>query len=180
MSTDTTYTPDSLTTPEVIANPYPAYAQIRPHSPVQFTFLPAGAIPGREEPLLSWGLLRYADVYFVLRNHEVFSSVTPTLANACIYPRLALITDDPPRHSRLRRLVNQTFTTRRLEALQPWISQVANNLLDDVGADETDMMESFAIPLPIAVIARLMGIPQSEYLTFRRWSEAVLAVVGMP
>jgi cytochrome P450 len=60
---DTLFTPDQLSTPEVIANPYPAYRQLREGSPVNYVFIPAGALPSLEEPIRAWAFLKYADVY---------------------------------------------------------------------------------------------------------------------
>src|SRR3972149_4245951 len=62
----------------------------------------------------------------------------------------------------------------------PWITSVANELLDEMGTAETDIMQSYTIPLPVKVIARLLGIPGEEYMTFKRWSDALLAVTSLP
>ena len=88
-----------------------------------------------------------------------------------------LIQDDPPRHTRFRRLVNKAFTLRRIEALEPWMTEIANALLDDSGGGEVDFVESYTIPLPVKVIARLLGIPGEDYLIFKRWSDAFLSTV---
>src|SRR4029453_1004055 len=88
--------------------------------------------------------------------------------------------DDPPRHTHLRRLVNKTFTLKRIEALTPWITSVVTELLDEIGTIETDMVPSYTIPLPVKVIARLLGIPGEDYLTFKRWSDAFMAARSMP
>jgi cytochrome P450 len=108
--------PDQLSTPEVIANPYPAYRQLRGRSPVNYVFIAAGALPGVEEPIRAWAFLKYEDVYNALRDPESFSSIRPAKW-AKIWPPLLLIEDDPPRHTRFRRLVNKAFTMRRIEAL---------------------------------------------------------------
>jgi cytochrome P450 len=77
--------------------------------------------------------MKYADVYNALRDHESFSSARNSLVERGIFPRLVLITDDPPRHTRFRRLVNKAFTLKRSEPLEPWIATVANELLDEMG-----------------------------------------------
>ena len=89
-----------------------------------------------------------------------------------------LIQDDPPRHTRFRRIVNKAFTLKRVEALEPWITKIANELLDQIKHRETDMVDAFTVPLPMRVIARLMGIPEEDYATFKRWSDAFLSTVG--
>jgi cytochrome P450 len=95
---------------------------------------------------------------------------------------MVLLQDDPPRHTRLRRLVNKAFTLKRVEALEPWIAGIANELLDDMGeneANETDIVSSYTIPLPVKVIARLLGIPGEDYQTFKRWSDAFISATAM-
>lgn len=180
METEIHFTPDSLVTPDVLADPYPAYDALRPRSPFRYPYLPAGIAPGMTEPVMAWALLRHEDVYHALRDHETFSSERSPLVERGLSPRLTLLFDDPPRHSRLRRLINHAFTTRRIEALEPWMNGIVEELLDDLGEGEVEIMQSFAIPLPMKVIARLLGIPQSEYRTFRTWSEAFVSTIAMP
>ena len=171
-------TADQLSTPEVIANPYPCYHELREQSPLHYEFLPAGAVSGMKEPVLAWALMRYADVYGALRNHETFAS-NHSLAGKVV-PRLALIHDDPPRHTRFRHLVNKAFTLKRVEALKPWISTVVNELVDEMAmSTETELMHAYAIPLPVKVIARMLGIPGEDYVRFKLWSDTFLAFSSM-
>ncbi len=172
---ETVIVPDQLSTPEVIADPYPAYRQLRDRSPVNYVFIPAGALPGVEEPIRAWALLKYDDVYSALRDPEAFSSVRPAKW-AKIWPPLVLIEDDPPRHTRFRRLVNKAFTMRRIEALTPWITAIASELLDQLGPGENDLVQSYTVPLPVSVIARMLGIPGGEHDRFKRWSAAFLSL----
>ena len=175
---DTMISPDNLSTREVIANPYPAYQQLRDRSPFNYVDLPAGTVPGIEGPITSWALMKYPDVYGVLRDHERFSSARNPLVGKA-FPPLVLILDDPPRHTRFRRLVNKTFTLKRIEALSPWITSVANELLDEAGRGEIEIVERYTIPLPVKVIARLLGIPGEDYETFKQWSDAFLSLASM-
>lgn len=175
---DTIITPDDLSTREVIVDPYPAYRQLRDRSPFNYLDLPAGTVPGIEGPLRAWALMRHADVYSALRDHERFSSANNPLVGKA-FPPLVLILDDPPRHTRFRRLVNKTFTLRRIEALTPWITSVANELLDEAGRGEIEIVERYTIPLPVMVIARLLGISGDDYETFKHWSDAFLSLVSM-
>ena len=177
MSTTPVITADQLSTPEVIANPYPYYHELREQSPVNYIFLQAGAVAGIDEPIRSWALMKYEDVYGALRDHETFAS-RHSLAGK-LAPRLALIQDDPPRHTRFRRLVNKAFTQKRVEALTPWIASVAAELLDDMGTAEVDLMHSYAVPLPVKVIARMLGIPGEDFVTLKRWSDTFLAFSSM-
>ena len=171
-------TPDQLSAQDLMADPYPVYRALRERSPFNYVDLPAGLIPGIDEPLRAWAFLKYDDVYNALRDPETFSSVrAPAWSKA--WPPLVLLEDDPPRHTRFRRLVNQAFTMRRIQELTPWIESVADELLDTIGPAEADVVQSYTIPLPMKVIARLLGIPGEEYVTFRSWSRAFLATASM-
>jgi cytochrome P450 len=85
---------------------------------------------------------------------------------------------DPPDHSRLRRLVQQAFTPRRVAALEPWIRRLARDLIAAFPAfpasGEVDLVAAFAAPLPVTVIGELLGIPAGERADFRRWVDAYL------
>jgi cytochrome P450 len=174
------FTPESLVTPDVRADPYPAYRQLRPQSPFLYPYLPAGLAPGQDDPVMAWALLRHADVDRAARDHETFRSGRSPMVEQGLSPHLTLLFDDPPRHLRLRRLVNYAFTARRVEALEPWIARVAAELLDGLGPGEVEMMERFAVPLPMMVIARLLGVPEDEYRTFRTWSQVFLSTITIP
>lgn len=178
MSVMPVITADQLSTPDVIANPYPYYRELRRHTPLDYMFLPAGTVAGIDEPIRAWALMKYGDVYGALRDHDTFASGRNPLAGK-IAPRLALIQDDPPRHTRFRRLVNRAFTLKRIEALTPWITEVAHELLAAMTSPETDVIQSYAIPLPVKVIARLLGIPGEDYRALKRWSDAFLAFSSM-
>ena len=162
----------------MISDPYRAYSALREQTPFHYVDLPAGSVPGIEGPIHSWALMRYTDVYSVLRDHERFSSANNPLVGKA-FPPLVLILDDPPRHTRFRRLVNKTFTLKRIEALTPWITAVANELLDQAGEGESEIVERYTIPLPVKVIARLLGIPGEDYETFKQWSDAFLSLLSM-
>jgi hypothetical protein len=179
MSDTTVFTPEQFWMPGFIANPYPTYHHLRDKSPLNYIQLPVGVVSGINESIRAWALLKYEDVYRALRDHETFAAGQDPLAGKA-FPRLTLLHDDPPRHTHLRRLVNKTFTLKRIEALTPWIISVVNELLDEIGTTETDVVLSYTIPLPVKVIARLLGIPGEEYLTFKRWSDALMAASSMP
>jgi cytochrome P450 len=179
METTPVLSPDQLNSPTAIANPYPFYRQLRDQSPVNYIHLPGGIFPGIDEPVRAWALMRYDDVYGALRDHDTFSSERNPLIEKGFFPPLVLITNDPPRHTRFRRLVNKAFTLKRIEILGPWIASIANGLLDEIGVGEVDIVQSYTIPLPVKVIARLLGIPGEEYVTFKRWSDASLSVTSM-
>ena len=164
------------------ANPYPTYAALRDQSPLHCR----AAANGKSA---LWFITRYADVAALLRDHKRFvKNVTNTLSPAQqaqlppTPPLLRLLGNhmlnlDPPDHTRLRALVNKAFTAQIVTQLQPRIQQVADELLDRVhaqghGYGRMDLIEDFAFPLPMIVIAELLGIPPKDRLRFRHWSTA--------
>jgi cytochrome P450 family 109 len=179
MELSSNFSPDDLNSPAAIADPYPFYCHLREQSPVKYIHLRGGVFPGIDEPVRAWALMKYKDVYGALRDHDTFSSARHPLIEKGVVPPLVLVNDDPPRHSRLRRLVNKAFTLKRIETLEPWITGVATELLDEIGTEEVDTIQSYAIPLPVKVIARLLGIPGEEYVTFKRWSDATASITAI-
>jgi cytochrome P450 len=84
---------------------------------------------------------------------------------------------DPPRHRKLRGLVSQAFTPRMVAGLEPRIAEVTTELLDATGGGERlDLIESLAYPLPVIVIAELLGIPSTDRPTFRRWADTLTCI----
>ncbi|MCY3883239.1 MAG: cytochrome P450 [Chloroflexi bacterium] len=161
-----TATPTTLMTPECNANPYPEYARLRAQSPIRI---------GPEDEGL-WALLRYEDVYGALQDHATFSSQRQTRQTSESGMRLVLLNDDPPRHTRFRRLVNKAFTPRRIRELEPWLESVVEELLRDVDGGELEVVENYTMPLPVMAIAELLGIPREEYQTFKEWTDISLGI----
>jgi cytochrome P450 len=172
-STATTagFDPSAFLQPGTWANPYPVYRALRDRSPVLVTS------PEHPEQGI-WVLLRYEDVYGALRDHATFSSDISDPNPAAEMSKLVLLQDDPPRHTRLRRLVNRGFTPRRVAEMAPWVGAIVDELVSGIGEDEVDFVAAHAIPLPVRVIARLLGIPGEDYLTFKRGSDAFMANGG--
>ena len=163
METSPVITPDQLMTPAVFADPYPVYQQLRAQSPVSY-FVPAGTIPGFDDPVQPWALMRYDDVYGALRDHQTFSSEDPRAGR--FGPKLVLIQDDPPRHTRFRRLVNKAFTARTINNLRPFIRATAERLAERLASKEAcEFIEDFANPMPLAVMCELLGVPPEDYDT---------------
>jgi len=158
-------------TPEIRRDPYPTYQSLRQHQPVLFA-----------PDLGIWSAFRYDDVKTVLSNHALFSSQygQPPAPDAGVAAQVrgqsALITTDPPRHTQLRSLVNRAFTPRAVAALEPRIEAIANELLDKVmGTGEIDLVQDFSYPLPVIVIAEMLGIPAKDREQFKHWSDEVVA-----
>ncbi len=155
--------------PEFRANPYPHYAALYNGAPSKLTFGPVTlALVGR-----------YGDVTAVLRDHEHFSSVGPPPPPTAYQGRFVgasnMLGSDPPRHSRLRRLVSRDFTPRRIRELEPHIRQIASDLLDQVEAKgEFELMADFANVLPVKVIAHMLGVPPELNATFKKWSDTLI------
>ncbi len=166
-----TATATTLMTPECNANPYPEYDRLRAQSPIYY---------GNEDmhggPGAMWGLLRYEDVYGALADHETFSSVQTGGQSSGSGMRLVLLNDDPPRHTRFRKLVNKAFTPRRIRELEPWLQTVVNELLEEVRGGEMEVVQNYTMPLPVMAIAELLGIPREEYQTFKQWTDDALGV----
>jgi cytochrome P450 len=170
--------PDVLGTPEGIENPYPAYLAFRGPEPVRYLRLRPGALTGRTEPLYSWALLRHADVLAALRDTATVSSNSPAVMKTV--PKMALLHDDAPHHTRMRRLVSKAFSPQRIASLADWVGQISRELIDNLGSGTQEFMAAYAVPQPMRVIAGLLGVPEKDYPSFKRWSEAVVAYAGIP
>jgi cytochrome P450 len=172
------FDPDDLVTAGVVADPYPAYRALRGRTPIRYLYIPDGALPQCPDRMQAWAVMTYDDVRRVLQDHESFSSRRPLAGR--LMPRLVLLQDDPPRQAWLRGLVRDEFAPDRVARFEPGIARLADQLLDRVDGQETDFISAFAAPLPIRIIARLMGIPEKEHRTLRRWSDMALSVLSVP
>jgi cytochrome P450 len=136
-----------------------------------------------DEQYNAWHLFRYADVLRAMTEHATFSS-DPRLAMgwdpAAEEPILSsILRMDPPRHRQLRSLATQAFTPRVVAQLAPRIVTITNELLDKVPmTGEMDVVRDLAYPLPVTVIAELLGIPSEMRADFKRWSDALVSDEG--
>jgi cytochrome P450 len=106
-----------------------------------------------------------------LADPERFSSNVRASDNP-VFRDSPLIFDDPPRHTQIRRIMTKAFTPRRVAEAEPWIRAIADRLLDDLGgAGALDFQLGYCDPLPVLVIARMMGIPTDRTRDFKKWSE---------
>jgi cytochrome P450 len=129
-----------------------------------------------------WHVFRYADVARALSEHATFSSDDRRMAQFEGYEGggdpigSSIIRMDPPRHRQLRNLVSQAFTPRMVAQLEPRITAITNDLLDAMSATgQMDVVRDLAYPLPVTVIAELLGIPAELREDFKRWSDALVA-----
>ncbi|MFJ7417602.1 cytochrome P450 [Streptomyces uncialis] len=132
----------------------------------------------------AWLVTRYADARLVLGDQR-FSRAA---AAARDEPRQSegradggILSMDPPDHTRLRSLVAGAFTARRAEKLRPQVRELTTGLLDDLEAagPPADLVDRFALPLPVAVICRLLGVPTEDRPRFRVWSDAALSTSSL-
>ena len=148
--------------PQTLHNPYPHYEIWRSEMPIWWA-----------DDVQAWILSRYEDVRAVLKNPAGFSSAAMGEGEQRAIA-LPLLSDDPPRHTQLRAIVNKAFTSRTLKQMETEVATLVDDLLDDIAGDPTvDISEAFTIPLPIYIIARLMGIPEDRKDDFKRWSDAL-------
>jgi len=161
----------NLLDPDLHANPYPYYAAIQETSAVCIV-----------EPFGFFGVTRYDDVVAVLKRPEIFSSRAMTSMLGDLNPvpdALTLIATDPPVHTRLRTLVNRAFTPRAIAALEPRIRTLTRAALDRMSpAQPFELISELGIPLPVTVIAELLGIPPEDQRDFKRWSDDIVQAVG--
>lgn len=135
----------------------------------------------------AWLVLRHADVSTVLREPARFSSQWPGRVpgqqipdDVAVTMRASMLFADPPLHTRLRGLVSRAFTPRTVEALRPKVAAYAHHLLDAMKpGEEVDFVDAFAAPLPVEVIAEMLGVPGDDREQFMRWSDAS-ALVAAP
>ncbi|KYF63180.1 cytochrome P450 [Sorangium cellulosum] len=127
-----------------------------------------------------WQLFGHADIFRVLSDPATFSSdmskFIPPQADFELFSRGNFVRMDPPMHRKLRDLVSQAFTPRMVSGLAPRIAALTSELLDGVGdAERFDLVGSLAYPLPVIVIAELLGIPVADRESFRRWADSLLS-----
>lgn len=133
----------------------------------------------------AWLATRYADVKLVLGDRRFSRTAAIGRDAPRVYPMppsANLLTMDPPEHSRLRTLLSKAFTHRRVETLRPWIRELADALIVELLAHGTpvDLVEHFAVPLPVAVICELLGVPAADRGRFRVWTDTMMSTTDRP
>ena len=140
-------------------------------------------MPGRVEPYQHgfWVISRYEDVVAISRNHELFSSERGSAVNADMPPeelalfKQQLIHMDPPRHTKLRKLVNRGFTPRMIAKLESHVCDHARDIVDKVARKgECDFVTAVAAELPLLVIAELLGVPIEDRWKLFHWSNRLI------
>lgn len=172
--------PFDPTSPDFKHDPYPIYAEMRANTPIFY-----------DDALRMWVVARHEDVSALLRDRRLGRSIEHVKSRAELglpprdpryapFDRLSensMFDKEPPDHTRLRGLVHKAFTPRRIEGLRERIQTTADALLDAAAArDSIDLLEDFAVPLPVAVIAELLGVPDADRHKLRPWSADIVAM----
>jgi cytochrome P450 len=166
-----------LLDPDVLADPYPLYAQLREESPVLW-----------DRFLHAWVLTRYDDVVEVLGRFGAECTPSPDRLAELGMQRLAPVAEimvkqmlfmDSPQHRRVRGLASHAFTARRVEKLREHIRNIADGLIDRViEYGEMDLMSDFAGPLPAIVSAEMLGLPTQDHEQLKEWSQTFAQILG--
>ena len=159
--------------PDIIADPYPALNVLREQQPVCWN-----------ETIKSWCITRYEDIAQACRDARFSSdrirpfleyqrrAAQPLLKELGECISLWMVFNDPPTHTRLRKLTQKVFTRKAVEALRPAIERLVNQLIDQVSERTSmDFVRDFAYPLPALVIADMLGVPREHVGDLKRWSD---------
>ncbi|WP_405818110.1 cytochrome P450 [Streptomyces sp. NBC_01390] len=170
---------DPTKDPRFLHDPYPTYTAMRSACPVQ-------AVPTGSGGHSSYLVTGYAEARQALGDPRLSKNTAAFFADKesrrRLHPAVAhnMLASDPPQHARLRKLVTKAFTTGAVTELRPFIGEVTDALLDrwPVGG-QVDFVASLAVPLPVIVICKLLGVPEADRPEVQRWS-AELFAAGKP
>ena len=159
--------------PEFYADPYPVYHALRAHEPVKR--MPDGSL----------FLTRFRDVQAVYRDPKTFSSdktveFRPKYGDSPLYTHhtTSLVFNDPPRHTRVRKLIAGALTARAIAAMEPGLVQLVDGLLDAAAErGRIDLIGDFASAIPVEIIGNLLDVPHAERAPLRDWSLAILGAL---
>lgn len=155
---------------EAKRNPQPAYAQLRSNGPLYYV-----------DDMEAWVTTSYEDAVFLLKDPRFIKDrakiFPPQESEGGGGPFQNLLSEDPPDHTRLRRLVSQAFTPRMIEQLRPRIQQITDELLGALPPQGSmDVIQDFAYPLPMTVICEMLGIASADRQSFRIWTQVILTM----
>ncbi len=152
---------------EYLLNPFPFYKMMRESDPVHHI-----------AEYRAWQVFRYDDVQRVLSDYAAFSS-NFSQGQAQDPLSTSLVSMDPPRHRQLRNIVTQAFTPKGVARLADRITAIVTDLLDPIVArGRMDVIGDLSYPLPVIVIAEVLGIPQQDRESFKLWSDAIVGATG--
>jgi cytochrome P450 len=157
----------STETPPTGPEIYAEYEELRASRPVS---------RNEGEP---WRVARYEDVRHVLKTHADFSSEVSQRMQEDESSTPTMLFTDPPAHDRLRALVSSAFTPRQINAQADQIEARCEALMRDFAASESgDLITAFAAPLPVGVIATMLGVEDGDFVEFKRWSDTIFTDIG--
>ena len=153
--------------PAFVSDPYPVLASLRATGPVLW-----------HEPMGTWLATTHDSVSQVLRNRSFGRLWTDWEPRSQMEPfnalhRNQMMENEPPTHTRLRRLVAAAFGRGHVERMRPRIESLAASMVDDLG-DSFDVLGDYAEPMPVFVIADLLGVPRDDHVKLRDWSQAIV------
>ncbi|KZN26469.1 hypothetical protein A4G99_20685 [Haladaptatus sp. R4] len=173
--------PATLSTEDARLEPSEWYQEMRDETPVRFD-------PDRGV----WDVFRYDDVRYVLKQYDLFSSnpmgsrseddverdqstSSPETMSESERGAFAemLISTDPPKHERIRSVVNEHFQADAIRSYRPRVEAIADELVSDLELGRIDLVESFSYPFPVDVIAGVLGVPREDRATFKQWSDTI-------
>jgi len=173
-----------LVAPEFLADPYPLLHRLREEDPVHWS-----------EPIGGWVLTNYDDILVSFKSTAHFSNEGRLLNAAAYLPdekranlkafedhfaSKSLLHSDPPDHTRMKALITREFNVKVVEEMKPAIQQAVDRLIDKVqDRGEMDIVSELASPLPISVIAQILGVPLSDHHLFQLWADELLAFQGV-
>jgi len=164
----------TLAGPQFRSNPYPFYARLRNEQPVIQVVTPDGH--------LAWLITRYDDALNAFRDKRLSKDIAnlgekPPWVPKYFEPLARNMLDlDDPDHARLRTLVHKAFTPKLIETLRASIEALSEGLIESAKRrGRMDLIAEFALPLPVAVISQMLGIPQKEQDKFHRWSKTIVS-----
>lgn len=175
---------DSALTSEAFnENPYPVYNEMRAAAPVYWS-----------DAWGCWMLTRYQDITWTLQDYQTFTSLGRLTATMELPEPLwekveplvrhysqGLINVDPPDHTRMRKLVHMAFTPRAIRKMETYVQDIVERLIDgQIERGAMDVIWDFSYPLPVTVIATMMGIPVEDHAKFKAWSGEIVGFMATP
>ena len=160
--------------------PFDLYARARQEMPIFFS-----------ERFDLWIVTRHQDIVAILKDSTRFSSAQSLSVDSAVPPEVqavldggypatpTMVTADPPVHTRYRELVSKAFTSRRVAVMEPRMREIAHKLVDGFyNAGRADIVHEYAYPLPMEIIAEILGVPATDMQKFKRWSDDMSARFG--
>jgi cytochrome P450 len=154
--------------PAIIANPFPHYQLLQQEAPVY-----------EVEKYGFYVLSRYDDVVSAAQDWEHFSTTWGPGPQRIENPVASILQSDPPEHTRLRSIVSKAFTPRAVRACEPLVDRYAHECIDAIlERGEADWIDEYSIPIPVVVIAELLGVPREDRALFRKWSDDIVGAIA--